>query len=248
MRLRALLSAARVAPAALAVLGACGGPSNPPLVQDVLPQQDSGPPSLISDAGPVIQNCGVGPDGGVCACADEPLEVDPPSLYYVLDRSGSMADNGKWNTVRSVLGSLAIALGPRARFAAAVFPDTQQEGCTPGGQVFPTQNGQPLAPLQGDGMPGAPGPHDLALIQTLGLIGASGGTPTAATLQALLPVVKGFGGRTYVVLATDGGPNCNPNAVCTAATCTYNIENDLGCAPAGPSCCAADAGIGGPNA
>jgi hypothetical protein len=40
-----------------------------------------------------------------------------------------------------------------------------------------------------------------------------------------------------VVLATDGGPNCNANANCGANLCTYNIENVPGCPPAGLNCC-----------
>ena len=234
--------------AAVTLAAACGSSTNPPVLGGPLgggSDAGDGSSSLISDAGPVIQNCGVGPDGGVCACADEPLVVDPPTLYFVLDRSGSMNDMGKWSTVRTVIARLTIALGDRARFAAAVFPDPVQELCTPGGQVFPTLHGQALAPVQGDGAFGSAGPIDLDFAWSLGHIGASGGTPTAVTLQGLLPLVKGFGGKTYVVLATDGGPNCDPSATCTAAMCTLNIEAVSPCTPTGADCCGA-AGPGGP--
>ena len=208
---------------------------------------------LIGDAGPVIQSCLTGPDGGVCACVDEPLALDPPTLYFVLDRSGSMADNGgtaatasKWDTIRSVIGHLVTSLGQRARFGAAVFPDTKPgEPCAPGGAVWPLFN---VAPLQGDGTLGAPGPRDRSLISTLAGIDASGGTPTAATLGALLPRLQAWGGQTYVVFATDGGPNCDANATCAAADCTINIESALGCTPTGPVNCCGAAGPGGPDA
>ncbi len=197
--------------------------------------------SLISDAGPVIASCGTGPDGGVCACVDEPLNLDPPTLYFVLDRSGSMNDGNKWGTIRSVIGKLVTSIGPRAKFGAAVLPDPKVDGCQPGGPVWP-QFG--VAPLQGDGMPGAPGPKDASLISTLQGLSANGGTPTAATLEALLPRLKGWGGKMAVVFATDGGPNCNAGAQCAAATCTLNIESLLGCTPTGPNCCGTT-GVGG---
>jgi hypothetical protein len=215
--------------AGAALLAACGGGSMPPVLGgtsgDDAGTTDAGT-SLISDASPVIKDCGVGPDGGVCACADEPLALDPPTLYFVLDRSGSMVELNKWNTVRNVLESVAV-------FGAAVFPDPAANGCAIGRQIF--------APAVGDGLNGEPGPVDLSLFYTLGHIVANGGTPTAATLQALLPRLQGIKGKTYVILATDGGPNCDANTSCSAAACTLNIEGDYGCTPTGTDCCSPQA-------
>jgi len=208
------------------VLGGTGG-------DDASASASDGGPSLVGDASPIIKNCGVGPDGGVCACADEPLAIDPPTLYFVLDRSGSMNDLNKWNTVRNVLEAVAVQLGGRAAFGAAVFPDPATNNCGVGRQVF--------APAAGDGLNGEPGPVDRALFVTLGRIVANGGTPTAATLQALLPGLKSIKGKTYVILATDGGPNCDAKASCTAAMCTWNIESDNGCTPTGTNCCSPQA-------
>jgi hypothetical protein len=228
--------------AGTALLVACGNGSMPPVLGgtsgDGGSVSDSGP-SLVGDASPIIKNCGVGPDGGVCACADEPLAVDPPTLYFVLDRSGSMLELNKWSTVRNVIESIVIQLGARAAFGAAVFPDPRTDGCSVGVQIF--------APTVGDAVNAVPGPVDTALIYTLGHIGASGGTPTAATLQSLLPGLKGNRGKTYVILATDGGPNCNANASCSAAMCTLNIEGDNGCTPTGTDCCTPQAMPGSPQ-
>lgn len=233
-----------VVPVAVTVVAACGSGS-PPAALGGEPGLEAGPEAgglLIGDAGPIIESCGKGPDGGVCACVDEPLALDAPTLYFVLDRSGSMNDGGKWGTVQSVIGSLAVSLGQRAKFGAAVFPDPTQDDCVPGGPVWPMDG---VAPLQGDGTLDTPGPRDISLITTLKQINANGGTPTAATLSALLPKVQAWGGKTYVVLATDGGPNCDANASCTAAMCTLNIESDVGCTPTGPNCCS-PTGVGGP--
>jgi hypothetical protein len=65
------------------------------------------------------------------------------------------------------------------------------------------------------------------------------------TLQNLLPVLTKLSGRTYVIIATDGGPNCNASATCGAAMCQDNIESAQGCPPNGPpNCC--DPSIYGP--
>jgi hypothetical protein len=233
--------------AALTVGGACAEPSqHPPQLGDPLVDGgsvgvDSQGPPLFSDSGPVEKSCGIGPDGGVCACADEPLLGDPPTLYYLLDRSGSMNDLGKWSTIQIALEAVMIALGPRARVGAAVFPDyTSQNQCAPGIEVF--------APRRGDAPAGKAGPADTALGTTLGNIVAGGGTPTAATLQQLAPHIESIGGKTYVILATDGGPNCDPSATCTYATCTLNMDgtDPKGCPPAGSTnCCDGSTGHAG---
>jgi hypothetical protein len=232
----------RGALAGAALLVACGGEAMPPVLGgtggDDAATSDGGAPSF-GNASPIIKDCGVGPDGGVCACADEPLAIDPPTLYFALDRSGSMTELNKWNTVRNVLETVAIQLGGRAAFGAAVFPDPKADGCAVGSQVF--------APAVGDGLNGIAGPIDHSLFYTLSLIAASGGTPTAATLQALLPELKAIKGKTYVVLATDGGPNCDANASCNASMCTLNIESASGCTPTGTNCCSPQAMAGSPQ-
>jgi hypothetical protein len=229
------LPRALVATFALAPVSGCGSPEPPPDYSGFAP----GPPQALDggstsgfDLGgpPRVPMCSLGPEGGVCACADEPLALDPPNIYFVLDRSGSMNELNKWINIQLVLESLTIGLGPRATFGAAVFPSPALDGCAPGIEIFP--------PTAGDRPAGSPGPTEAALITVLSQIPASGGTPTAATLASLLPRLMSLPGKTYVILATDGGPNCNANAACDVDLCTFNIENDMGC-PAGgsPNCC-----------
>jgi hypothetical protein len=99
--------------------------------------------------------------------------------------------------------------------------------------------------LRGDTPSGTAGPREQALISELNGASAAGGTPTAATLQALAPAITSLPGKTYVIFATDGGPNCDSTAVCSAASCTLNIESTIGCPPGGPNCC--DPRLGGQN-
>jgi hypothetical protein len=49
-------------------------------------------------------------------------------------------------------------------------------------------------------------------------------------------------GETYVFLLTDGVPNCNVDARCTAETCEPNLTGD--CHPSEANCCSADVGPG----
>jgi hypothetical protein len=222
---------------ALTVAAGCGGSARPPPLGEERTDasaQGADASQQFQTTAPTELTCNLGPDGGVCACADQPLLGDPPTLYFILDRSGSMAENGKWPTIVSVLADLVIGLGPRANIGAAVFPDPNDANpCASGLEVAP--------PQRGDAPAGAAGPSATALLTILGHITANGGTPTAATLQALLPRVTSLPGKTYVILATDGGPNCNDAATCDASGCEWNIENaTAACPPGGPHNCCTD--------
>ena len=142
-----------------------------------------------------------------------------------------MAEGNKWSTIINVLGQLVVDLGPRVKIGAAVFPNTRTnlDECGPGLEVFP--------PTPGDTPAGWLGPTGVALLTTLGHLAPFGATPTAVTLKALQPELQALPGKTYVVLATDGGPNCNPMAACAVDQCQPNIESLAGCTPTSPNCC-----------
>jgi hypothetical protein len=225
---------------ALAIAAGCGGSTRPRELGEV--GEDAGEPDAAGQSfhsvPPTELTCNLGPDGGVCACADQTLLGDPPNLYFILDRSGSMAEDNKWPTIVSVLANLVVGLGPRAVVGAAVFPaPNDTTGCTPGVEVSP--------PTRGDSPAGRAGPSATALLTILGHIAANGGTPTAATLQSLTSRVTSLPGKTYVILATDGGPNCNASASCDVSGCELNIENAAAaCTPGGTLNCCDDSSYG----
>ncbi|HVJ14565.1 MAG TPA: vWA domain-containing protein [Polyangiaceae bacterium] len=73
----------------------------------------------------------------------------------------------------------------------------------------------------------------------------AGGTPTAQALAtARTYFTTGAGadleGDNYVLLATDGGPNCNEDLTCEAAQCTLNIEQLGVCEDQSINCCDGD--------
>jgi hypothetical protein len=159
--------------------------------------------------------------GGVCGNEVHKIAVDPPNVYFVIDASGSMStpfgSSSRYRVVQSAASKIVTQLRSFIKVGAAVFPGPNDD-CAQGVEVFPLTFGDPVG-------------FDKA---TAG-VSPNGGTPTAATLAGLLPKLKALPGRTVVVLATDGGPNCNPLASCDKSECMENIE---GCLP-GDSCCAA---------
>jgi hypothetical protein len=176
---------------------------------------------------------------GLCGNTFFNAAPEPPNLYFVVDRSGSMLSlTGQGKTTRYEAMRIAVVdvvrtLGSRANYGVTLFPgDPLGNGCGPGTEVFPTTRGD---------LPGGPsnGPVTQAVAKATQST-AVGGTPTSITLSKLLPTLQALPGKTAVVLATDGGPNCNDSYACTSADCTYNIEGGfLGSHQCTPSynCC-----------
>lgn len=220
--------------AAIALQAGCGKDRPPPAGDATYTPGTTGGGAL-TDAGPKLPGCGQKADGSFCDCVDVPLFADPPNLYFVLDRSGSMADENKWDTVRVAVGRVLREIGPRANFGAATFPTpSQTDTCTPGSEIMSVR--------PGDRPTGTDGPTTTFLL-TATRPPPYGGTPTAATLSALFSKITGYPGKTYVILATDGGPNCNRSASCDAANCIPNIESAPSCPPSGPpNCCEEEPG------
>jgi hypothetical protein len=226
---RRFFSAAIASSLGFAAFGAgCGSSRRPPPLGDTLVESGTGIFVPPASSGPPMCNLAAG--GGGCECVDQSLLGTPPNLYFVLDRSASMSENGKWPTIVSVVTEMVVALGPRVNVGVAVFPSPRNasDGCGAGVEIVPL--------VGGDSPAGTVGPVATAILNSLGRVGAAGGTPTAATLEALQPGLATLPGKTYVVLATDGGPNCNPTAACTASECEANIEGAAGCNPA-TNCC-----------
>lgn len=180
----------------------------------------SGPPSLDAS--------------GLCGNQLHSIITDAPNLYFVLDASGSMSapvpgGGTRYSAVRNAAVDLVRTLGPRIQVGAAIFPfkATDFEPCITGKQVFPV--------TPGDVFTGSDGPTTKAFQSSLKAT-PYGGTPTAPTLAALHETLAALPGTSIVLLATDGGPNCNESASCSKAECIPNIEGQEGCDPA-ENCC-----------
>lgn len=223
--------------AGLALVAGCGNERPPPAGSSSgIGAGVGGGAVAFIDAGTGSKppGCGQKDDGSFCDCVDVPLFAEPPNMYFVLDRSGSMAEGDKWSKVRVVVAQILRGLGPRANFGATVFPGFEQSACAPAKQVMPISPGDP---------PGSTdGPTTKKLLATTS-DAPNGGTPTAEALRAVLESLRNVRGKTFVILATDGGPNCNAAASCNFDQCQPNIENVPGCSPGGPSCCEPPDGV-----
>jgi hypothetical protein len=175
---------------------------------------------------------------GVACGSRTPLTCDrdvattttPPTLYFVVDRSASMALLGNWSAVRGALAGVVTKLGARARVGIALFPDEIGDGCGAGSEVLAPRTGVTAEDVYGVTA------HE-----------PEGGTPLDGTIQKLSPSLTAQSDdQVVVVVVTDGGPNCNGALHCTVARCTENIDATQGCPHEGPSCCD-DNAIAGPQ-
>ena len=163
---------------------------------------------------------GVGEGGG--SCGSTRLEAAPPSMLLVVDKSLSMNQtpegfqSNKWDALYTALDTAFTDAAATVNFGLDLYPAVAAENC----EMPDTE--EIVVPIQSGGA--------ALILEELGSTAPSGGTPTAAALtRALAYFTTGEGaslaGEKYVLLATDGGPNCNKGLTCGPEACTLNIED-----------------------
>jgi hypothetical protein len=228
------------------VLGSCNRVDHPP------PPAAQKPPRSVPEAGIVVLDAALGDGPPTCGGQTLAAVTNPPLLYFVLDRSGSMGqpiDDGntsKYSAAQTAVGEVLDSIGHRVRYGAVVYPASDEDGsCQPGRQVFPPTLGDPPSPGSGAGR----GTVLRAFMNRIAAFQPGGATPTAATLESVLPNLSGAAERMAVVLVTDGAPNCDADLACPSSSCIPDIEGGsfqgLPCGPA-RSCC--DPALLGPGA
>lgn len=231
----------RAAPLALAALFwafACTK-ERPPSVADQPPDEPAGD---AGSSGLDLGDASVDPTG---PCGDQtiPAVSNPPNLSFIIDHSASMGDElagsglSKYETARIALSHVLRAVGHRVNYGAAIFPGLDgRTGCEPGDQLVKVAPGD--APSYA--RDGKTGPRLRDLLQRLSIADVDGGTPVAATLDAMRPILVELSGPTFVVLVTDGAPNCNDELECEPEDCIPNIEGlafgGVACSPSF-NCC-----------
>lgn len=226
--------------AAFALLVACGSDDYAPLSGGRGTATEPGAPSITQDPDAAARDtCGLPAGSAVCDCAELPFAEPPPTLWFVLDRSASMGADDKWGLLRNVVLDVVARLGPRIQVAVSPFPraDAGDDECTTGRIA--------LTPRMGDRPAGSHGATWDLVRSVLYSHEPTGGTPLSATLGTVAAAVAKNPGKNFVVLTTDGAPNCHAGLTCDAASCVPNIEGYSQCPVSGtPNCC--DAAHGSP--
>ena len=166
---------------------------------------------------------GVDPDAG-CASAATESKLHPVDLLIVVDKSGSMADAGKWDAVTHALD--AFFTDPASaglRVALRFFPDAGCDSLT----CSETECAKPLVDLAPLTLAAAPADaQEQALVAAVASRQPGGDTPMYAALAG----AEAWGGKhqngqpgekATVVLVTDGEPNgCNDDMLAIASLAT----------------------------
>jgi hypothetical protein len=176
--------------------------------------------------GPDLGDASVDPIGP-CGEVSIPAVEAPPNLSFIIDHSASMGEElagsglSKYENARIALSRVLRAVGHRVNYGAAIFPGLDGvSGCEAGDQLMKIAPGDDPSYARA----GRTGPRLRDLLQRLTIADVDGGTPVAATLDEMRPILAELAGETFVVLITDGAPNCNREIACGADECGPNIE------------------------
>ena len=176
----------------------------------------------------------------ICAQTNLQADVREVDMLIVLDESGSMqfpplasATQTKWAMMNQALNATLPNYASNISFGLELFP------YDPAGTVDKSN------PDSACGVPSGPAAIavDIAagtdnLTQILTKVSnqtPAGGTPTTKALQQAYAYFSQGAGKDlnpnahkYVLLVTDGGPNCNSALQCGADTCTQNLDGQCG--------------------
>jgi len=170
--------------------------------------------------------------GELCGEAEFNISREIPDVMILLDRSNSMSDSPPtpplWNTIQDAIVAVTSSLDDSIWFGLMTFPNSVPPyACD--GLSHQCQHPSPTAVLVNVG-PETSG----AISSALASLNTCGGTPIAMSLQSaqqyLLTLPDDH--PRYVLLATDGAPNCNAaldgsTCRCTGENCMINNKNCL---------------------
>lgn len=181
-----------------------------------------------TDGGPMMVD-------GACGGTMMKASARDANLLLVLDRSGSMLQKPdgfsvkKWDAVKIALRDALTPVKGKISLGLEMYPNDPSgagEAC-----AMPTGGAAITVPVAADSVD--------KIVDSVNAAAPGGATPTAKALSLALEYYttgagKDLKGDKYVILATDGGPNCDSSITCGADTCTTNID---GSCTSGGNCC-----------
>lgn len=179
-----------------------------------------------------------------CGADTATAQIKQANMLIVLDKSGSMTaplgSSTLWDATKTALTGALQAVQGIVSFGLILFPDKDVPFECPLDVCCQTTAGNMADVPVADGTLTVP-----QIIDTLNTTAPGGGTPIAAGLtRALEYYTTGTGaalqGDKFVMLVTDGGPNCNAGLTCDSMSCTMNLDLRQGCTPTGANCCAGE--------
>lgn len=183
-----------------------------------------------------------------CGVTSIEASFSAANVLLVIDKSSSMDDQPdgfelkKWDALKAALAPALEAVQDEMSFGLLLYPFNQQAEISL--DCFDDCCEVPSAPAAIEvGI--EPGTRSVSKVMSaLEATAPGGGTPTAAALDAALSYFttgagKDLEGDRFVLLATDGGPNCgDSSATCASDHCTPNLD---GLCPADQgNCCRGD--------
>jgi hypothetical protein len=179
-----------------------------------------------------------------CSQTQVQANVKTVNMLLVLDESGSMnlapaaGAASKWSIMKQALNTALTQVQDDINFGLELFP------FSPTGIPADSTDYVQTCAVPDDidtaiNVPITAGRTGLQeVLDTVANQSPAGGTPTARALKQAYNYFKNGDGQNlpgtkWVLLATDGGPNCNQALTCNAAQCTVNIEGKCSVA----NCC-----------
>ena len=160
-------------------------------------------------------------DSGCEAVKD--TRPDAPNVLILLDRSGSMYQPpvDRWDPAVAAISDLTSKLDAQVKFGLMEFPSPASTGVA--GQCASGELIVPPALKTSSAIAGALSGDPTTKV--------AGGTPTAASLAGAQQALAALTGTSYVLLVTDGEPNCNASAKAANCTCTLDSPHDCSGTP-----------------
>ena len=148
-------------------------------------------------------------------------------IVFVIDRSGSMSQPlnpggvSRWEAMRAVLGQTLPPFEDAIRMGALLYPRRPDSSALASAQACDQ--------LPGAGINVPPRRSNAAaVLASIGSDGPSGATPTASAVARATRYTLAEGSRElarYLVVATDGAPNCNTTLDAATCVCSYGTAS-----------------------